>query len=111
MNFSYQEVGYEAVTLPATNVEEGKLCKITENGVTKCEPGDIFMGMVEKAYPGYASVQIHGFVTCVYYGTVPTCGYVNLASNEAGGVRVNSAGRSYLVVDVNKSRSTVTFEL
>ena len=51
-------------------------------------------------------------VTAGYSGSsAPTVGWSGLAADGSGGVKASSAGRSYLVVDVDTSGKTVTFAL
>ena len=38
-------------------------------------------------------------------------GYVNLAADGAGKVQVNENGRSYLVIDMDTTKQTITFLL
>lgn len=111
MKVSYQEVGIETVTFPNKRATEGKLVKITTDGTENCADGDKFAGLVHTAEPMYASVQLHGFVTVPYSGTAPSYGFVNLLADGTGGVKVGSTGRSHLVVNVNRTAGTVTFEL
>ena len=112
MNISYEEIGALRVTFPAGGCEAGKVCKIDTSGsAAACVSGDKFCGVVESVSGSTAGVQIHGFAKVSYTGTAPSCGFANLAANGAGGVAVNSNGRSYLVVKVDTSALTAIIEL
>ncbi|NLO46320.1 MAG: hypothetical protein GX107_07505 [Clostridiales bacterium] len=82
------------------------------NTVNECGIGDSFCGISKSFRNGLAAVQLSGIVTIGYSGTAPSAGYNNLACNGAGKVSVASeGGREYLIVDVNTTKSTVTFLL
>ena len=112
MNISYEGIGHIGVTFPADNCVVGHVCKMGAEGkVTGCAAGEAFCGMVETAHGDQAGVQIHGFVEAAYTGSAPAMGYVNLSADGSGGVKADANGRAYLVVKVNTTTMTVTFEL
>ncbi len=113
MNISFEGIGHISVTFPAgASCAAGKVGKLDSDGkIAACAAGDKFCGMVEAVSGSYAGVQLHGFVTAAYTGTAPTVGYAALSANGTGGVKVDTNGKSYLVVEVNTTASTVTFEL
>ncbi|MEA4946652.1 MAG: hypothetical protein VB058_03705 [Oscillospiraceae bacterium] len=58
-----------------------------------------------------ATVKLDGFVTVPYTGAAPAVGFSALSADAAGGVRVNAAGREYLVLEVDTAAKTVGFIL
>lgn len=112
MNISYEGIGHLGVTFPAGSCVAGQVCKIgTDGKAAACASGDKFCGVAETVNGSQAGVQIHGFVTMSYTGTAPAVGYVNLSADGAGGVKADTAGKSYLAVQVDTGAKTVTFEL
>ena len=113
MNFSYEGVGYMALTIPNKDAAAGKLCKIGLDGRCEtCASGDHFMGLVEEADAYRAAVQIEGFVSVKYTGEEPLIGFSKLSSNGSGGVKLDrTAGREYLVIDTDSVNAIVTFKL
>lgn len=113
MKMSYEGIGQWAATFACTDVTEGELVKISSSGtVGPCADGDGFCGMVlSVGRDGDAcTVALGGMVTAGYTGaTAPVLGWTGLAADGSGGVKVSSAGRSYLVVDADSE--TVTFVL
>ena len=112
MNVSYEQIGHLSVTIPAGTCQAGQVCKVgTDGKAASCSAGDRFCGVAEVIRGDYAGVQIHGFAGVSYTGTAPTLGYVNLSANGSGGVKVDSSGVSYLVLEVDTAAKTVTIEL
>lgn len=112
MSVSFQEIGHMTVTLPSGSAKAGQVCKVDTAGkAAACAAGERFCGVAETVGSTVTGVQLHGFVTAVYSGTAPTKGYVNLSANGTGGVKVDTAGASYLCVSVDTAAKTVTFEL
>ena len=112
MSVSYEGIGYLAVTLPNRNCTVGQLCTLNLSGQgVNAGDGETFLGVVEAVDGKKMAVQIEGFVTMKYSGTAPSLGYVKLSSNGNGGVRVNNAGREYLVLECNNDTSTVIMKL
>ena len=66
---------------------------------------------MEGVRNGIAGVQLHGFAEVDYTGTAPGLGYVNLAANGSGGVKVLSNGRACLVVSVDNVGMKAIIEL
>ena len=87
MKVSYEGIGQWAATFACGQVSEGEMVKVSASGeVSACSDGDSFCGVVVfVARDGEA--------------------------DGSGGVKASSAGRSYLVVDVDTSGKTVTFAL
>lgn len=113
MSISFDGIGHRSVTFPVGTCTVGFPCKLdTEETVSNCAASGKFLGVVEEVKGGYAGVQLHGFVTLPYTGTAPTVGFTALSANGTGGVKVDTTnGKTYLVVHVNKTATTVTFEL
>lgn len=113
MSISFEGIGHQSVTFPAGTCTAGFPCKMGSDGkVANCANNDKLMGVLEQVEGGWAGVQTHGFVTLPYTSTAPTTGYTALSGNGSGGVKVDATnGRTYLVVAVNKTALTVTFEL
>ena len=93
-------------------------CKMSANGaVSRAASTDIFFGIVRNIDPhgDVVSVQDDGFATLPYTSTAPTVGYVVLKADGSGGVAVDSSpsvgDMFYLVVSVDTSAATVTFDL
>ena len=109
---NFHGIGKLNVTFAAADgLEEGVVCKLTADGAAACSAGEAFCGMAEAVRDGCAGVQVEGFVTLGYTGTAPSVGYTNLSANGTGGVKVDSAGKSYLVAAVDTTDSIVTFKL
>lgn len=112
MNISYEGIGHVSVTFPANGCQAGKVCKMGSDGkMTVCAAGDAFCGLAESVNGSQAGVQIHGFAEIGYTGTAPATGYVNLSANGSGGIKTDSAGKSYLVVKVDTAAQTAVIEL
>lgn len=115
MNISYEGIGQWAATFACAGVKEGDLVKISDNHtVSTCEDGDAFCGTVlSVSRDGQAcSVALGGAVTVPYSGTTaPKAGWDNLVSDTADGVKSDSTGRKFLVLDVDTAGKRVTFVL
>ena len=115
MKLSFEGIGQWAATFACDGAAEGELVKLTANGtVGACSAGDPFCGQVlSVARTGDAcTVALGGMVTAGYSGSaVPAIGWCALSSDGDGGVKADSAGRAYLVVDVDTAAKTVTFVL
>jgi len=75
-----------------------------------------FMGVLKQvdAADGVASVQVEGYVTVPYTGTIPGIGHKELVANGAGGVKTPTTpgtGIFYWVVDGDATAGTITFKL
>ena len=112
MNVSYEGIGYLAVTMPADGCYVGDICGLsTEGAATICSAGSQFIGVVEAMEGDYAAVQVEGVVKVFYSGNTPLLGYSKLSANGVGGVRADSQGREYLVLEVDQAESKVTIKL
>ena len=115
MGISFEGIGQWAATFACGETAVGQVVKVSGNGtVAKCADNDGFEGVVlSVARDGKAcSVAMGGMVTVSYTGaSAPAAGWNSLAADGSGGVKASSAGRSYLVVDVDTSGKTVTFAL
>ena len=114
MKLSYEGIGQWAATFAASQVSEGEMVKVSGNGtVVACAAGDGFCGMVLSVSRGgdACTVALGGMVQAAYTGTAPALGWSGLSANGTGGVKADSVGHSYLVVDVDSTGGTVTFVL
>ena len=115
MSVSFGGIGEEMITFYATSdVAEGMPVAVSANGkVDKAGSAAKFCGVAIKvARDGHALIQTKGYVNLEYSGsTAPTVGYGNLAADGAGKVVPNSAGNSYLIVDVDSTAKRVGFFL
>ena len=112
MNISYEGIGHLSVTFPASGCQVGEVCKIDTDGVAKaCTAGDAFCGLTESVSGSQAGVQIRGFARVAYTGTAPAMGYANLSADGSGGVKADSAGVRYLVVEVDTAGKTAVVGL
>lgn len=114
MKLSYEGIGQWAATFACDGVEAGAPVKISGNGaVAACGSGEQFCGQVIScARDGKAcAVALGGMVTMAYTGTAPAVGWANLSADGSGGVKADSAGRSYLVTAVDTAAKMVTFVL
>ena len=114
MGIFFEGIGQWAATFACGETAVGQVVKVSGNGeVAACADGDSFCGVVVYlARDGAAcSVALGGMVRVPYTGTAPTVGWTGLAADGAGGVKVLTTGRSYLVADVDAAGKTVTFAL
>lgn len=114
MNISFEGIGQWAATFSCAEVREGEVVKVCGNGsVGPCGAGDKFCGQAVSLGRGgdACAVQLGGFIAADYTGEVPAAGWCGLAADGNGGVRVDPAGRSYLVADVDAAAKVVTFAL
>ena len=114
MNYSYEGIGQWTATFAGEAAVEGQVVKIAGGKtVGACEDGDGFCGVVRSVSRDGAActVALGGMVRVNYTGTAPALGWSGLSADGSGGVKADSAGRSYLVVDVDSTGGTVTFVL
>lgn len=114
MNYSYEGIGQWSATFAGSQAEEGQVVKLTAGKtVGPCAAGDSFCGVVQSvSRDGEAcAVALGGMVQAAYTGTAPALGWSGLSADGAGGVKADSTGRSYLVVDVDSTGGIVTFVL
>ena len=111
MNVSFEEIGRLAVTFGQEGCVAGQVCKVGGNGkVAPCAEGDKLCGVVEHVRGNHAAVQVAGFAEVKVAGAVPA-GYVNLCADGNGGVKVDSAGKEYLVAEVDATAKTCIIKL
>lgn len=112
MSISFHGIGQVCATFLGQNITEGHVVKLSDRGtVAACSDGNDFFGVAMCSKDDACSVQVAGFVTVGYSGTVPAVGWTALAANGSGGVKSASSGRSYLVVDADTTAKTVTIKL
>ena len=114
MGISFEGIGQWAATFACGETAVGQVVKVSGSGeVAACADGDSFCGVVVfVARDGEAcSVALGGMVQVAYTGTAPALGWSGLSANGTGGVKADSVGHSYLVVDVDSTGGTVTFVL
>ena len=112
MKVAFEEIGRISASFAADSGENGQVCKMEENGkVAPCADGEAFIGVMEGLRKGVCGVQLHGFAEVGYTGTAPAVGYVGLAANGSGGVKVSASGRSHLVVSVDENEMKAIIEL
>ncbi len=113
MSISFHGIGQVCATFLGDHITEGHVVKMSDRGAAAaCSDGNDFFGVAMCCKDDACSVQVKGFVTVGYSGTVPAVGWTALAANSSGGVRsVSSGGRSYLVVNTDTTAKTVTIML
>jgi hypothetical protein len=112
MKAAFEEIGSMIVTFAASDGQAGQVCAMAENAtVAPCTDGQVFIGVMEESRAGFAGVRIHGFAEVAYTGSAPGLGYVKLAANGSGGVKVSEAGREHLVVSVDENAGKAIIEL
>mgnify|MGYP000862496032 FL=1 len=110
MSISFGGIGEYAATFHNSSsapAVAGKAVKISGNGeVSACSAGDNIAGVCISAGAQFAAVQLRGFVKLPYSGAAPNLGYCRLSADSGGGVKTDSSGREYLVVEVDTSAKT-----
>ena len=107
---SFEGIGEKVATFEAkSGLERGKVCKVTAAAeVGGCGAGDRFCGVALGVSEELAAVQVGGFVTVGYSGTV-VAGFTKLSADGSGGVKADAAGGTeYLVVDVDTAAKLAT---
>ena len=95
----------------ATGVTPGKPVTMSANNKVQAVTSGTFCGICTNVRQGYAGVQLKGFVTVAYTGSV-SVGYQKLVATSGGKVTVDTNnGREYLVVEVNSTAGTIGFML
>lgn len=96
----------------SSSLNPGIPCKlIAKMLVAPCQDGDEFIGVAARQEGALCSVIFRGFVTLHFSGTAPTYGYVGLAADGAGGVKVSATAVKRLVVAVSTVSKTITLLL
>jgi hypothetical protein len=106
--FSFGEIGAVTATFAVdSGVRGGQVVKVNGNGkVGACTAGDKFCGVAMEPRKGGGAVQVRGFMTVSYTGTL-SVGQVVLAADGQGGVKAASSGVSALVVSVGTDGTAV----
>ena len=112
MNVSYEGIGYLAVTIPASTCVAGQVCRVNAAGLCeKCSAGDYFDGVADAVENQRATMQIQGCAEIGYSGTKPSAGRVKLSGDGKGGVKLDSEGREYLIMQVKEDTTTIVVKL
>lgn len=114
MSVSFEGVGQVCATFLGGGLTEGHVVKMAGRATAgACGDGDPFCGVALCCKEDACTVQVAGFVTVGYSGTVPTAGMAVLCANGEGGVRTagESGGRTCLVADADTAAKTVTILL
>ena len=113
MSIAWQGSGQGCGTVRGGTGGEGELVKVRGGGTgAACGDGDRFCGVAVCKKDDACAVQVAGFVTVGYTGTVPAVGWSALAANGSGGVKsVSTGGQTLLVVDADTTAKTVTILL
>lgn len=104
---NFEGIGEVVVTIGASNLADPKkVVRMNDSDwVIPCMDGQNFVGVLLNKHGNYGSLQIKGFATLSYTGTMKA-GWNNLVANSFGGVRQDDAGARYLVVRVDETAST-----
>lgn len=114
MDISFLGYDEKVATFEAdSTLEAGDLVKLNAN--FKVEPadtdGDVFCGKAVNVRGGYAGVQLGGYMTADYSGTV-TLGYQTVAIDGNGKVEVAATGgNKVLVINIDTTNSKIGFIL
>ena len=115
MKISFEGIGQWAATFACNeNVAEGQVVKVSGNGaVDVCAVGDAFCGVaaVVGSDKAACAVVMGGMVTVSYSGSDPALGWSGLSADGTGGIKADTAGQKYMVVDVDSTGKKVTFAL
>ena len=113
MSISFQDIGQVCATFLCGPVAEGQLVKVSGRGtVAACDDGDGFCGVAVCKKDDACAVQVAGFVTGGYSGTVPAVGCPpRAAAGPGGGKGVSTGGQPLRVVAAAPAAKTVTILL
>lgn len=113
MEIGLKGYGENAATFAAEEgVQPNMPVKMSANGtVGACKAGEVPCGLVLSVRGGYGAVQLAGYVTLPYSGTAPAVGYAKISADGTGGVKLDEAGRTVLVTDVDTAAKTCGFLL
>lgn len=110
--FSFEDIGAVAATFAAGDgVKGGRVVKVSDNGtVAACADGEAFCGVAMEPRKGGAAVQVKGFMTVPYTGSL-ALGWGELTADGQGGVRPagtgDPAGVTALVVSAGEDGTAV----
>ena len=110
---SFEDIGGVVATFAA---QEGmsdacQVVKITGNGqVGPCAAGEAFCGMALAGTNQFAAVQVGGFAEVKATGEI-SLGWVKLSADGNGGIKKDTAGREYLVVNYDSAAGTAVVYL
>lgn len=111
--YSYNGIGETAITVNDKGAFIGCVAKFKDSDTVGWVAADeVFHGYCLWQRYGTATIQVGGFVTMPYSGTVPTVGYCELVGDGYGYVKVLSGVEgnvARLVVAVDTTEQTVTF--
>ena len=114
MKVSYEGIGEVVATFQVgAGVKAGPVVKMGDSGkVDGCNVGDRFCGVALAPVQGYGAVQVGGFAAVKYTGDAPAVGFVKLAADGQGGVKVDAAnGGEMLVAAVDGAAGTAVIRL
>lgn len=114
MMISFEGIGQWAATFACDeHVVEGRVVKPCGNGrVAACAAGDGFCGVAAVVGGSTAcAVVMGGMVTVPYSGSAPGLGWSGLCADGTGGVKADTAGQKFMVVDTDTTNQMVTFVL
>ncbi len=106
MSISFNGFHEEIVTFEAASgVTAGVPVMMSANGKVQAVTSGAFCGIAKNVRGGYAGVQLTGYVSVPYSGSL-TVGYKQLAAASGGKVTVDTTnGREYLVVEVDSTNN------
>lgn len=112
MKVSFEGIGESVVTFyndDTNGAGAGAPVKMSGNGeVSACGAGERFFGVALANEGDFAAVQTGGYVQLSYSGTAPAAGYVQLAADGDGGVKVvTTGGGEFLAFEVDEANKTV----
>lgn len=114
MQVCYEGIGEMVATFQVgAGVKAGHVVKMSGSGqVDACNVGDRFCGVALAPVQGYAAVQVGGFARVQYTGQAPAEGFVKLAGDGQGGVKVDEDnGGELLVTAVDESAQIAVIRL
>lgn len=112
MKVSVEGVGNAYVGLMQTDCVAGQVCKLVGKlRVGACSVGDKFFGVTMAVKDGGATVLYQGFAKVHYSGTAPEVGYRILSADGTGGVKADSVGRGYWVMEQDITDKSVVILL
>ncbi|MCD7859092.1 MAG: hypothetical protein LUH51_02820 [Firmicutes bacterium] len=108
MQVSLEGFEQKFVTLTGANCSVGAPVKVgTGLKALNCSAGNAFLGVCTAVDDTLATVQVAGYASVPYSGTQPGVGYQALSADGAGGVQLDSGGRSYWVMEIDGKAMTI----